>query len=429
MSKHANYELIALAKLTKEYAKDETKRLLIDLHLDHFTGLNRNIFKLLSKHFAETKRLPTLEVLKATVIDKAPKDKISLVNAVLQSLEKLEVTDISHDEIAHGLRDRQLITVIDNNIKELTQSALEKDVGKVREILSGVVEQLSVQRVAPQSLSDAIDQEDNSRIIPTYMGELDDVLTGVSGLTIVAAASGGGKSTFMMDVAINQYLKGHSVLFISLELSAKVFGMRLKSYLTGINFTNILQHGTIDRATGLPKVTLTDDEIALIDKTMKEFFDRPNAFRIITEPLDTDELLALITVEKSLYDIDIVYVDYLNLVGSPRGSASESWRNLSDTAKALHRLSMSHGIVTVSAAQVNVEKQPKGGQLPDVKTRGSAELIFSSSLFLYFHVPSGAEGDENSLVLYVLKNRIGPTGAHLMEKDFSKMRIDYVMSL
>ena len=85
MSKHANYELIALAKLTKEYSKDETKRLLIDLHLDHFTGLNRNIFKLLSKHFAETMRLPTLEVLKATVIDKAPKDKISLANAVLSA--------------------------------------------------------------------------------------------------------------------------------------------------------------------------------------------------------------------------------------------------------------------------------------------------------------------------------------------------------
>ncbi|MEA3397823.1 MAG: hypothetical protein U9R05_10215, partial [Chloroflexota bacterium] len=57
--------------------------------------------------------------------------------------------------------------------------------------------------------------------------------------TVVVSANS-GKSAFLLEAAIGQFKAGHSVLFISLELSAQVLGKRLKSSLTGIPFGKIV---------------------------------------------------------------------------------------------------------------------------------------------------------------------------------------------
>ena len=381
-------------------------------------------------HFSTHRRLPTLDVLRTAISDKAPKDIIPVVNGTLTSVEKVDYTLVENREITSGLKDKQLLTVLDDNIKDLTTKAMQRDVDGVRGVLSKVVQDVALQKVTPVDVVDAIEQEDLAKIIPTCIGGLDEVITGMAGLTLIGGSSGGGKSLFMAEAAIEQFKAGYNVLFVSLELSAKVFGNRLKSYLTGIDFTRINRDGMIDKTTGKPLNLLTPEERSTIKEATKEFFNRPNKFRLVVAPLDSEELLQLIAVDKSLYDIDLVYIDYLNLVGSPKGSSSEGWRNLADMAKNLHRLSVSHGVVTVSAVQINLTKAPKNGSLPTVEVRGSSELLFSSTLFLFLYSPDAVDEDQkDSVVLYVLKNRNGPTGAHLMEKSFSIMRIAYIMPL
>ena len=152
-------------------------------------------------------------------------------------------------------------------------------------------------------------------------------------------------------------------------------------------------------------------------------------FRIVTTPLDSEELLNLIKVEKALYDIDVAYIDYLNLIGAPRGG-EEGWKNLSNSAKALHRLSMELGVVSVSASQTDLEKTPKGGAYPVIRTRGSAELLFSATLLIYLYKPELDSGDgENSIILYVMKNRNASQCQLLMEADFAHMRYHYLTEL
>ena len=61
-------------------------------------------------------------------------------------------------------------------------------------------------------------------------------------LNIFAAASGGGKSLFLQNLALNWTLQGLNVLYISLELSEELCSMRLDSMLTGYNTKELFQH-------------------------------------------------------------------------------------------------------------------------------------------------------------------------------------------
>jgi len=235
---------------------------------------------------------------------------------------------------------------------------------------------------------------------------------------VVTHNSGAGKTSFMLQSAVGMFKAGHSVLFVSLELSAQVLGMRLKSLLTGIDFNKFISK------------TLTDDEKTFTSKVLKEFFSDPNKhFRIVTTPLDSQELLTMIKVEKALYNIDAAFIDYLNLVQGVPGE--EGWRSISNTAKALHRLSTDIGVVSISASQVTIDKAPKGGAYPVVTTRGSAELTFSATLLIFLYKPEFDSDltSDNQVVLYVMKNRNSAQCQLLMDADFSKMKFEFIMEL
>lgn len=417
MSIKTNYEVIALAKLLRE--ADQT--LFLGLNQELFTGQYAGLFKLISKEFSNTHKIPSISMLSAAVAEKAPRDLRPTLNGILSTMDSVDIVGISTDELLIGLKDKHLLITVDNSIQELNNFAMLRDPQGVRGVLNKIVEDINLDAVRPTSLFEAMECEDKSRIITSGIPELDEHILGVAGLTIISGTSGGGKSILLLQSAIGQYLQGYNILFVSLELSAQTLGNRLKSFLTGIPFSRINK----DKG-----ALLTDKERQHIIDTMISFKDRPNVFRIVTDPLDTSELLNLIKVEKSLYDIDVVHLDYLNLVSAPRGSEN-GWKNLSETAKSLHRLSMSLGVITMSASQVNLDKAPKAGRYPEVTTRGSAELQFSASLWIFIYSAEGEEdgGSADSAVFYVMKSRHSERSQILFEKKFSEMKFQYVMAL
>jgi hypothetical protein len=61
-------------------------------------------------------------------------------------------------------------------------------------------------------------------------------------LMIFAAASGGGKSLFLQNLALNWANEGHNVCYVSLELSEELCSMRLDSMLTGMNTKDVFKN-------------------------------------------------------------------------------------------------------------------------------------------------------------------------------------------
>ena len=389
---------------------------MLDLNQELFTGHYSNIFRILQTSFIEVGRLPSYEALDAAVRTKAPKEIQPVIQGILKSINLTPVDTITNPEIISGLKDQQLIHVVDRSIEELVQTAQRKDVPKLRAVLNEIVSEVAGNRIIPLDFEDAMAAPDNTRILPTGDTEVDEHISGIHGLTLVAAKSGAGKSVMLLQLAIEQYMLGLNVMFISLELSAKVLGQRMQSYISGVEFSKIIKGHT------------TKEEDKIIKEAMKNFFNRENTFKVVTTPMDSMELKNLIATQKALFNTDAIYIDYLNLIDTTIPGQSGAWLGLQTLARELHKMTVSKGITVVSAVQVNMEKASKRGVPPVISTRGSSELFFSASLVIFLE--SVEDGDtDDSVILWVLKNRLGPTMALLYQKEFQFMKLSYVMEV
>ena len=100
-------------------------------------------------------------------------------------------------------------------------------------------------------------------------------------LNIFAAPSGGGKSLFLQNLALNWALDGKNVLYISLELSEELCSMRLDSMLTGYSTKEVFKNaedvglkvGAISKKAGNLQIVQMPNGITIndVNSFMKEY--------------------------------------------------------------------------------------------------------------------------------------------------------------
>ena len=397
-----NYQKIALSKLLHGEVE-----LLQDLDTSMFTNKESKLYTLIIEHYAEHSSLPNGMGLSAIIANRAPKQLVSVFQAVVESLPK-DLPEVTDEEIVEGLKGARTLRAVDDKMEKLIEAQRNRDFGEVKELLAEALQEVSLGGVKVNSLASVMDNDEVIHSVPSGFGPEYDELLGnrFSGVTLLTAASGGGKSVQLLASAIEAFREGQAVLFVSLELSAKALGARLKANVCEIDFNKIIQD------------TLTKEERGYIDKTMKEFWgDREDEFKIVTEQLDDKELLALVSVQAQTSHVKGVYIDYLGLVGS--SGNGEGWKSLSNLVKALHKMTITHGIVIVTAAQI-AEIKIENGRDVSLTSRGSAELVFSSSVVLY--TVKMEETDEDAYVVYSVKNRYAKLEHAIVQGELSYMR-------
>ncbi len=327
-------------------------------------------------------------------------------------------TDYSVDNevLISSLRDAHILRNVDSQIEELLDAQRSKDAPRVKSLLAGLLEDLSIQNVSIDEFQDAIEVDDHFTVAPSGLGdEFDELIGGgFSGLTVITAKSGGGKSILLQQSAIESFKAGLNVLYLSLELSGKVLGNRVKSYISGVPF------GTINAG------KTTDAEKKLIKDSMGKVFDgKKNTWRMTTSPVDTDELLNIIKVEKQLHEIDVVVIDYLALVSPSKYDRGEGWVTISNLVKKLHKYTMQENVVIITASQINEVKKAKDAVEPEITTRGSKEIEFSATQMYYLDKTGSDEGDDSEmqLTLFQIKNRLAKKVHSIITGDFSVMKV------
>lgn len=211
----------------------------------------------------------------------------------------------------------------------------------------------------------------------------------------------------LLQTAINNYRAGKNVLFVSLELPRAVLYKRLLSNITGIDFKLINTN------------LLTPEEREACTKAHEEFFssNNQNWFKIVDDSISDSELLNLIAVQSQLNNVEVVCVDYLQLV--ELDGFGDDWRALSSLCKKLHRLTRKYNVCVITAAQINTEGKEKGKLMPKITARGSKEIEFSSSQFIHFDV----EPDMGAVIMFQKKNRISAPKHMVLDVEFKYMRI------
>lgn len=229
---------------------------------------------------------------------------------------------------------------------------------------------------------------------------------------VIAARPAMGKTAFAIDIAL--YLSTHekkAVGFISLEMGSQQIVERVISNLSEVSCEQ-LKRGNFSKEI-LSKVEKISSSLQA-----SHFFicDR-----------NCSEINALINQAKSLkylYGIDVLFIDYLQLIESD-GRSENRQNEIASISRKLRMLSVELEIPIVCLSQLSRKVEDRGDKRPllsDLRDSGQIEQDADAILFLYKKDHHSQESKKGLTEVIIGKNRYGSTfSVHLMfDSTFGK---------
>lgn len=209
--------------------------------------------------------------------------------------------------------------------------------------------------------------------ITSGISNLDSVIGGFFGgeLTVIGARPAVGKSVFGMNVALAAAKQGYKVGIVSREMTDIQYGQRVMAYASGVDGARIR------------KAEIEDEDWVLMAEALGKAAALPIEFLFTVRTVD--ELRAEIQRKYNRGDIDLLVVDYLQLMDAAQKFDADRLR-VGYISKALKDMAVDFNIPVVALAQV---KRYAGGArakmptLEDLKDSGSIEQDADNVIFLH----------------------------------------------
>lgn len=310
-----------------------------------------------------------------------------------------EIINASYDETSDIF---DLLDHAEKSLFDIAQNNLRRDSRKMDDIMKEAIKSLELLR----------DRTDGLTGIPSGLTALDRMTSGwqPSDLVIIAARPAMGKTAFVLSVARNAAVDHDKpVAVFSLEMSSVQLVNRLIAGETEIEQEK------------LKKGNLADHEWQQLHSRIG---------RLTSAPLIIDDTPALNVFEfrakcrrlKAQYDIQMVIVDYLQLMqGKADGKGGNREQEIGSISRALKSVAKELNIPVLALSQLSraVESRPGNSKRPmlsDLRESGSIEQDADMVLFLYRPEYYGLVEDEqgNSTAgigeVIIAKHRNGETG-------------------
>jgi replicative DNA helicase len=215
---------------------------------------------------------------------------------------------------------------------------------------------------------------------------------------VVLAMEGGGKTTFMLNLAMNFALHGKNVCYVTIESPAKDTATRLLTIHSTVNYNRIMRGGR-------------GQEDGLCDYIMDELKGSANSmiagpasrFHLIQaiDGTSRKEILGLVNRKRAFTDIDVLFVDYLQVVGKESSHPGRPDLELADVSGGFRSWGMENGILVATAQQLKSDKSKK---LTDLKvddidadrinitdTSGTKQISGAADYMLGVVIPEGKD--------------------------------------
>ena len=189
--------------------------------------------------------------------------------------------------------------------------------------------------------------------------------------TILAADTGQGKSTMAMTIAVDIVRKGKTVLFVSCEMSEEELIEKTQVTVGQVDINRLIDG------------TYSDEEIDKIEKGTIELTNNGGKF-IYQNIKDIDKLVNYATKVKRNGNLDLVVIDYIQLMSS-RLFRSDTVGKISDISGKLKALALSLKLPVLSLSQFSREgiKLQREPMITDLKGSGSLEQDADTVWLLY----------------------------------------------
>jgi len=311
------------------------------------------------------------------------------------TLRKLiEASDsISEEAFQDSKPIEEILDAAEKKIFAVTSQREVSDFENIRPIVSRSLERILAAMRDPDGLTG----------VKSHFVDLDKVTSGFqkSDLILLAARPSMGKTAFALNIALNAAINQATVAIFSLEMSKQQIGHRLLSLMSAIN-SQRLNVGEISDEEWT-ELTQASEKIA----NTKIFIDD-------TPSISVMELRSKARRLKQEQGLDIVFIDYLQLMQGSIGRSSESrQQEISEISRSLKALARELNVPVIALSQLSrsvelrAEKRP---QLSDLRESGSLEQDADIVMFLYREEYYNRDTDKkNTAELIIAKNRNGPT--------------------
>ncbi|TNK82760.1 replicative DNA helicase [Mycoplasmopsis pullorum] len=267
--------------------------------------------------------------------------------------------------------------------------------------------------------------------VPSGIHNLDIMTQGFKSgeLIILAARPAMGKTAFALNICVNAALSNRRVAFFSLEMSNIQLMSRIFSIVSGVEGNKLKKASLLDSQDW---TRLSIAKQTKIDQ-MNFFIDDSSSSKIAEIAWKARRL-------KKLHNIDLIVVDYLQLMTGSSRSNDNRQNEVSKISRTLKELSRELEIPIIALSQLSrsvEQREDKRPILSDLRESGSIEQDADMVMFLYrndYYQKKQNErisdeiGSETDLI--IAKHRSGPTGSIKLRFNMSISRFsDPVVSL
>jgi len=323
---------------------------------------------------------------------------------ILQKHIQRELIRISSDIIKEAYEDTtdvfDLLDKAEQGLFSVSESNLRRGFFSMPDLI----------KLAIQDIESARNSETNLRGVPSGYSDLDRITSGwqKSDLIILAARPSMGKTAFALNIARNIVVEfNRPAAFFSLEMSS----IQL--------VTRLISSETMLPADKLRKGDLAEHEWQQLHTKIVPLI-QSKLFIDDTPQLSVFELRAKCRRLKQQHDIQMVFVDYLQLMttgGENKGNREQEISNISRSLKSLAK-ELDIPVLALSQLSRNVESRPgsKKPILSDLRESGAIEQDADMVIFIYrpeyYNIVDDGEGHDTKglAVINIAKHRNGRLG-------------------
>jgi len=249
-----------------------------------------------------------------------------------------------------------------------------------------------------------VEKDDNLTGVTSGFADIDKLTCGFqkSNLVILASRPGMGKTSLALNIAVRAAVRaGARVAIFTLEMSKEELVMRLLSSESRIEGERLKVGRLFEN--DWPKLTkaaatLTDSHIFIDSST----------------PITVMDIRSKLRRLKSKYGLDLIIVDYLQLMESYRRNFQNKEQEVSEISKGLKRVAKEFGIPVIALSQLSRRVESRDDKRPvmsDLRESGSIEQDADLVAFLYRDDYYDSDSPDRGIAEFILrKHRSGSPG-------------------
>lgn len=219
-----------------------------------------------------------------------------------------------------------------------------------------------------------VDSGQSAAFVPTGYRDLDYILGGgliASGMHVLAARPGMGKTTFALNIAERVAQRIGPVLFVSLEMDDEQISAKRLARESGIPGSKLLMNA------------LTDEE----NMKMANALEKMAATPLHVNKMPSATVAEIAALARQIKNIKLIVIDYLGKVARSKDTAKASlYESMTQNSADVKTLARTFKVPVLVLCQINREAEKRSDKRPslaDLRDTGAIEQDADTVTFLY----------------------------------------------